>query len=90
MSWQSTPCGNTFKNTGLATNCQQKDSIREAVYLANEAIYKLNQQDARSGVGRMGTTLVMLLIQDTQAAVAHVGDSRLYRLTRKRGLNKSL
>ncbi|AFY35691.1 serine/threonine phosphatase [Calothrix sp. PCC 7507] len=65
-----------------------EDSIREAVYLANQAIYDLNQQDARSGVGRMGTTLVMLLVQDTYAAVAHVGDSRLYRLTRKRGLEQ--
>jgi protein phosphatase len=65
-----------------------ENSIREAVYLANDAIYKLNQQDARSGVGRMGTTLVMLLIQDTQAAVAHVGDSRLYRVTRKQGLEQ--
>lgn len=65
-----------------------EDCIREAVYLANEAIYNQNQQDARSGVGRMGTTLVMLLIQGNQAAVAHVGDSRLYRLTRKRGLEQ--
>ncbi|MEA5567118.1 serine/threonine phosphatase [Anabaena sp. UHCC 0399] len=65
-----------------------EEIIREAVYLANEAIYQQNQQDARSGVGRMGTTLVMLLIQGNQAAVAHVGDSRLYRLTRKRGLEQ--
>jgi protein phosphatase len=65
-----------------------EDSIREAVYLANRAIYETNQQDARSGVGRMGTTLVMLLIQGNQAAVAHVGDSRLYRMTRKRGLEQ--
>ncbi|MBD2447733.1 serine/threonine phosphatase [Nostoc sp. FACHB-152] len=65
-----------------------EENMREAVYLANQAIYQLNQQDARSGVGRMGTTLVILLIQDTQAAIAHVGDSRLYRLTRKRGLEQ--
>jgi protein phosphatase len=65
-----------------------EENLREAVYLANQAIYQLNQQDARSGVGRMGTTLVILLIQDTQAAVAHIGDSRLYRLTRKRGLEQ--
>ncbi|MBD2346594.1 serine/threonine phosphatase [Anabaena subtropica] len=65
-----------------------EDSIREAVYLANQAIYEKNQQDARSGVGRMGTTLVMLLIQGNEAAVAHVGDSRLYRVTRKRGLEQ--
>lgn len=73
-----------WTNTQLPT----EDSIREAIYLANQAIYEQNQQDARSGVGRMGTTLVMLLIQGNQAAVAHVGDSRLYRVTRKRGLEQ--
>lgn len=73
-----------WNNTQLPT----EDIIRQAVYLANQAIYDQNQQDARSGVGRMGTTLVMLLIQGNQAAVAHVGDSRLYRVTRKRGLEQ--
>lgn len=77
-----------FQEHWITNQLPTEDSIREALFLANEAIYKLNQQDARSGVGRMGTTLVMLLIQDTQAAVAHVGDSRLYRLTRKRGLEQ--
>lgn len=77
-----------FQEHWITNQLPTEDSIREAVYLANEAIYKLNQQDARSGVGRMGTTLVMLLIEDTQAAVAHVGDSRLYRLTRKQGLEQ--
>ncbi|BBD64126.1 protein-serine/threonine phosphatase [Nostoc commune NIES-4072] len=77
-----------FQEHWITNQLPTEDSIREAVFLANEAIYKLNQQDARSGVGRMGTTLVMLLIQDTQVAVAHVGDSRLYRLTRKRGLEQ--
>ncbi|MCC5628057.1 serine/threonine phosphatase [Nostoc sphaeroides CHAB 2801] len=77
-----------FQEYWITNQLPTEDSIREAVFLANEAIYKLNQEDARSGVGRMGTTLVMLLIQDTQAAVAHVGDSRLYRLTRKRGLEQ--
>ncbi|MEH2412877.1 serine/threonine phosphatase [Nostoc sp.] len=77
-----------FQEHWIANQLPTEDSIREAVYLANDAIYKLNQQDARSGVGRMGTTLVMLLIQDTQVAVAHVGDSRLYRLTRKQRLEQ--
>jgi len=65
-----------------------EEDIREAVGQANQAIYDINQQDARSGVGRMGTTLVLVLIQDTQVAVAHVGDSRLYRLTRRRELEQ--
>lgn len=65
-----------------------EDSIREAVLLANQAIYELNQRDARSGIGRMGTTLVMVLLHNTQVAVAHVGDSRLYRLSHKGGLEQ--
>ncbi|MBH8556278.1 serine/threonine phosphatase [Nostocaceae cyanobacterium CENA357] len=77
-----------FQEHWVGNQLPTKDTIREAVYLANQAIYEVNQQDARSGVGRMGTTLVMLLIQDTQAAVAHVGDSRLYSVTRKRGLEQ--
>lgn len=65
-----------------------EDTIREAVRLANQAIYDVNQQDARSGIGRMGTTLVLVLIQDTRLAVAHVGDSRFYQLSRKQGLEQ--
>ncbi|MDB9538165.1 serine/threonine phosphatase [Anabaenopsis tanganyikae CS-531] len=65
-----------------------EDQIREAVYVANQAVYELNQQQLRSGVKRMGTTLVMLLIQGTQAAVAHVGDSRLYRLRPNKDLEQ--
>lgn len=62
--------------------------IREGILQANQAIYALNQEDARSGSGRMGTTLVLVLIQNTEAAIAHVGDSRLYRLSRSRGLEQ--
>ena len=63
-----------------------EDTIRKGIFLANQAIYDLNQQDARSGVGRMGTTLVLVLLHNNQIAVAHVGDSRLYRLARNHGL----
>lgn len=69
-------------------NFPTEETVREGVRVANQAIYDVNQQNARSGSGRMGTTLVMILIQNTEAVVAHVGDSRLYRLTRKRGLEQ--
>lgn len=65
-----------------------QDSIREAIIQANQAIYDLNQKNARLGSGRMGTTLVMVLIQDTEVAIANVGDSRLYRFTRRGGLEQ--
>ncbi|BAY26020.1 protein-serine/threonine phosphatase [Calothrix sp. NIES-2100] len=77
-----------FQEHWIANQLPTEDEIAQAVYLANQAIYDLNQKDARSGVGRMGTTLVMLLIQDSHAAVAHVGDSRLYCVTHKRGLKQ--
>jgi protein phosphatase len=62
--------------------------LQDAILKANEAIYSENQQGVRSGVGRMGTTLVMALVVGHQVAVAHVGDSRLYRLTRTQGLQQ--
>lgn len=64
------------------------ERLQEAVLQANQAIYEVNQQEVRSGSGRMGTTLVMVLLQDAQLAVAHVGDSRLYRYTRSLGLEQ--
>ncbi|HEY9767730.1 MAG TPA: serine/threonine phosphatase [Coleofasciculaceae cyanobacterium] len=64
------------------------NTIERGVLLANEALYQTNIDNSRSGSGRMGTTLVMALLQDTQLAIAHVGDSRIYRLSRKQGLEQ--
>ncbi|MBF2029445.1 MAG: serine/threonine phosphatase [Oscillatoriales cyanobacterium C42_A2020_001] len=81
--WQQTPFPG-ISNEGLPDAA----TMTEAVLLANKAIFDVNQQNARSGSGRMGTTLIVVLIYDTDVAVAHVGDSRLYRYTRKRGLEQ--
>jgi protein phosphatase len=62
--------------------------LKAAVQAANQAIYDQNQADNRMGSGRMGTTLVMLLVCGSTIAFAHVGDSRLYRFTRKQGLQQ--
>ena len=77
-----------FQENWNSDGLPNEEIIREGVFRANKAIHDINQQDARSGVGRMGTTLVLVLIQDTRVAVAHVGDSRLYRVTRKGGLEQ--
>jgi protein phosphatase len=61
-----------------------EDTIKDAILVANQAIYDVNMENSRSGSGRMGTTLVMALVQDTKVAIAHVGDSRAYRVTRKK------
>lgn len=65
-----------------------KETIKDAIIQANSVIYQENQPEISSGVGRMGTTLVMAIVVDNQVAVAHVGDSRLYRFSRSRGLEQ--
>lgn len=62
--------------------------IYHAIVEANDAIYRVNMQETRSGSGRMGTTLVLVIVANTQVASAHVGDSRLYRFTRSQGLQQ--
>ncbi|MGI0497385.1 serine/threonine phosphatase [Arthrospira platensis CENA650] len=62
--------------------------IYHAIVEANEAIFKVNIQENCSGSRRMGTTLVLVIVADTQVAIAHVGDSRLYRFTCSQGLEQ--
>lgn len=65
-----------------------REILEKGIFLANQTIFQVNQEKATHGSGRMGTTLVMALIQDTRLAIAHVGDSRIYRMTRKWGLEQ--
>ncbi len=51
-----------------------------SVRLANLRIYQTSQNDP--GLRGMGTTFVGCLIDDEHAFVAHVGDSRVYRVRR--------
>lgn len=77
-----------FQEKWVGEELPTAEMIEEGILLANQTIYDLNQQGLRSGIGRMGTTLVMLLMQNTKFAVAHLGDSRLYRVTPKGGLEQ--
>ncbi len=65
-----------------------RETILDGIFAANRAVYSANQSDRAEGFGRMGTTLVALLLHDTQATIVNVGDSRLYRYTRSRGLEQ--
>jgi protein phosphatase len=60
--------------------------IRDGIVATNEAVFDINQKNAASGSGRMGTTLVLVLVQDRNIAIAHVGDSRCYGITPTQGL----
>lgn len=53
-------------------------AVAHTIKKTNLAIYKTAQTNAKySG---MGTTLVLMLLRHNRATIAHVGDSRLYRL----------
>jgi len=53
-------------------------SIQDKVALTNSAIF--NAAESQPQYSGMGTTLVTALFYDNQVTVAHIGDSRLYRL----------
>jgi protein phosphatase len=62
--------------------------LKQAIYAANQAIFELNEEKSGAGSNRMGTTAIVVLVQDTHIQIAHVGDSRLYRLTHQQGLEQ--
>ncbi|WP_448527077.1 serine/threonine phosphatase [Parathermosynechococcus lividus] len=64
------------------------DEVRKAIYRANEAIFETNEQKAKTGSGRMGTTLVMALVDNYHLRLGYVGDSRIYRFTKRQGLEQ--
>jgi protein phosphatase len=59
------------------------ERLRQSIEHANDAILKAGREDP--SLDGMGTTIVCLLLaEDGRSYVAHVGDSRLYRLRRGR------
>ncbi len=58
--------------------------VEDVVKRANRAIFKEGQRRAETIHGsqeqRMGSTLALLLLRDNRITLAHVGDSRIYRL----------
>ncbi|WP_024546374.1 PP2C family serine/threonine-protein phosphatase [Picosynechococcus sp. NKBG15041c] len=58
-----------------------QEKIAEAVLGANDVICEQNDQERRQDRNRMGTTLVMGWIHGPELYLAHVGDSRIYRIT---------
>jgi len=71
--------GTTVETLGeLAADGIDFDELVEGVKEANRRIWSMSQEDSsRSG---MGTTVSAALVHDGKISIAHVGDSRAYRL----------
>jgi protein phosphatase len=54
------------------------DHVREAIQLANTAVFELSQQ--KVDCAGMGTTIIVVYFDGNRVHIGHVGDSRLYRL----------
>ncbi len=64
-----------------ATKAEAADTLFEAITTANQCVYQASVDDPE--LRGMGTTVVCMLFgQDGRVWVAHVGDSRAYRLHR--------
>lgn len=67
--------GKTDDTTGYSLESM---AVESAIKNANSHIYRTAQDNSQ--YEGMGTTVVVLLFYDNRITVAHVGDSRLYRL----------
>jgi serine/threonine protein phosphatase PrpC len=56
--------------------------IETSTCVANDQISLRNDSENRQERQRMGTTMVMTLIHGHEAYIAHIGDSRVYRITK--------
>lgn len=56
-------------------------SLHQAIVQVNTAIANRNNDEQRSARARMGTTAVLALVHFPYVSVAHLGDSRAYRVS---------
>ena len=58
--------------------CPEAIAVKTAIEKINQVIYTAAQDDSK--YAGMGTTIVVILFHQSSVTIAHVGDSRLYRL----------
>ena len=86
--------GNVASNLAIATleqminsegsGCQGGDIVgvlKAGIRAGNDAICDRNDAEGRTERQRMGTTVVLARVDGRRVHVAHVGDSRIYRIT---------
>ncbi|WP_166264590.1 PP2C family protein-serine/threonine phosphatase [Marinobacter caseinilyticus] len=67
--------------SGAQDTATLQDRIQDAITLANKRIHTVRSDHPK--LSKMGTTLVLAWVQNNQACIAHLGDSRCYLLSGK-------
>jgi len=68
-----------FQNFWLG-NLPSGNCLIDMIRAVNQTIFYQNEQNSRQDYGRMGTTMVLMALHNTDITLAHVGDSRIYRI----------
>ena len=72
----------TYKEKNFSKNKESKEKIeqllKDAIKYANEEVYK--KSISKKDLQGMGTTLDICLIYNSKIFIAHIGDSRVYRI----------
>jgi protein phosphatase len=76
------PSNNSGQTVLQITPQDIRTQLEKAVKLANDQISERNDSENRNDRQRMGTTVVMGLGQKHELYITHVGDSRVYRITK--------
>lgn len=69
------------------SHAELTSALEQAIYAANQELVAQNDQAQRQARDRMGTTLVAMLVYGARLYLAHLGDSRAYRI-RPHGLRQ--
>ena len=69
------------KAIGYIQKVDTTEVLQEGIQISNDVISDRNDKEGRSDRQRMGTTIVLARVEGQRLQLAHVGDSRAYRIT---------